>query len=97
MRLDQSQIGRNHIPDPQMHDITRDELRDGDPGRSALAIDNGQMLDLGMQLLDRLLGAVLVEEAQTDAHHHDRADDQRLRQLADRGRDDGRDEQQQSR
>ena len=95
VHLEQPQIGGNHIPDPQMHDITRDELCHSDLGRSAVAVDRGKMLDLGMQLLDRLLRAVLVEEAQTDAHRHDRADDQRLRQVADHGRDDRRDEQQQ--
>ena len=95
VHLEQPQIGGNHIPDPQMHDITRDELRHSDLGRSAVAIDRGKMLDLGMQLLDRLLRAVLVEEAQTDAHRHDRADDQRLRQVADHRRDHRRDEQQQ--
>ena len=95
VHLEQPQIGGNHIPDPQMHDITRNELCHGDLGRSAVAIDRGKMLDLGMQLLDRLLRAVLVEEAQTDAHRHDRADDQRLRPVADHRRDDRRDEQQQ--
>ena len=92
MHLEQSKIRRNHIPDPQMRDVTRDKLCDGDLGRSAVAINNGKMLDLGMQLLDCLLRAVLVEEAQTDTHRHDRADDQRLRPIADQGRDDGRDE-----
>ena len=95
VHLEQPQIGRNHIADPQMHDITRNQLCHGDLGRSAVAVDRGKMLDLGMQLLDRLLRAVLVEEAQTDAHRHDRADDQRLRQVADHRRDHRRDEQQQ--
>ena len=95
VHLDQPQIGRHDVADPQMHDISRDELRDVELGRRTVAIDGGQMLDLGMQLLDRLLRAVLVEEAQADAHRHDRADDQRLRPVADHRRDDGRDEQQQ--
>ena len=95
VHLEQPQIGGNHIADPEVHDVTRNQLCHSGLGGSAVAIDRGKMLDLGMQLLDRLLRAVLVEEAQTDAHRHDRADDQRLRPVADHGRDDRCDEQQQ--
>ena len=95
MHLEQPQIGRNHIANPQMHDVTRDELRNRELRRSPIAINHPEMLDLGMQLLNRLLRAVLVEEAQTDAHRHNRADDHRLRQVADHSRHDSRNEQQQ--
>ena len=33
VHLEQPQIGRNHVADPQMHDITRNELCHGDLGR----------------------------------------------------------------
>ena len=70
-------------------------LGDVDLGRLPVAIDERQVPDLGVQRLDRLLRAVLVEEAQADAHRHDPADDQRLRPVADDRRDDSREEQQQ--
>ena len=83
MHLEQPQIRRNHITDPQMHDIARDKLRNGDLGRSAVAINNGKMLDLGMQLLDRLLGPILVDEAEPDRQADDGKDDAGIGPLTD--------------
>jgi hypothetical protein len=45
-----------------MHNITRNDLGDRDLDRLPVAIDEGQVPDLGVQRLDRLLRAVLVEE-----------------------------------
>ena len=76
-----------------MHNVARDDLGDRDFGWLPVAIDKGHVPDLGVQRLDRLLRAVLVEEAQADAHRHDAADDQRLCPITNDGRDDSREEQ----
>ena len=65
-----------------------------DLDRLPVALDEREVPDLGVQRLDRLLRPVLVEEAQSDAHRHDPADDQRLRAIAHDGRDDGREQEQ---
>ena len=95
VHLQQAQIGRNDVADPQVHNVTRNDLGNGDLGRLPVAIDKRQVPDLGVQRLDRLLRAVLVEEAQADTHRHDADDDQRLRPVTNDSRDDSREEQQQ--
>ena len=42
VHLEQPQIGRNHVADPQVHDVTRDELGHGDLGRLPVAVDQRQ-------------------------------------------------------
>ncbi len=77
-----------------MHEIAGHDLGDADLRRLPVPIDEGDVADLRVQRLDRLLRAVFVEEAQADAHQHDAADDQRLGAITDDGRDDGRHEKQ---
>ena len=88
------QVGRHDVADAQVHDVSRNDPGDVDLARLAVALDERQVLDLGMQRLDCLLGAVLVHEAQPDAHRHDPADDQRLGEIAHDRRDDRGDEEQ---
>jgi len=95
MGLQQAQIGRNHVTDAQMNEIAGHDLGHADLRRLSVPIDKGQMADLRVQRLDGLLRAILVQEAQTDAHQHDAADDQRLGSIADNSRDNSRDKQQQ--
>ena len=66
--LEQAQVGRDDVADAQMHDVARHDLGDVDLGRLPVAIDEGEVADLRVQRLDGLLRAVLVEEAQADAH-----------------------------
>ena len=73
------------------------------PGTSAVtstrfgtvANDERGVVDLRMQRLDRLLGAELVHEAETDREGHDHADDHGARRIAGEPRDGGGREQQQ--
>ena len=39
VHLQQAQIGGYDVADPQVHDVARNELGNGDLGRSAVAID----------------------------------------------------------
>ena len=94
VRRQHPQVGGHDVADAQMHDVARNDLGDVDLGRLAVALDERQVPDLGVQRLDRLLRPVLVHEAQPDAHRHDPADDQRLGEIADDRRHDRRDEQQ---
>ena len=90
VRCQQAQVGGHHVADTQVHDVARNDLRHVHLDRQAVALDEREVPDLGVQSLDRLLRPVLVEEAQADAHRHDAADDQRFRAIAHDGRDDGR-------
>ena len=72
MSFHQAQVGWNHIADTQVHDVAGDDVGHVDLDRLPVAIDEGEMANLRVQRLDRLLGAVLVQKAQPDAHHHDR-------------------------
>ncbi len=95
MRFDQAQVGRNDVANTQVHEIAGNDLGDVDLGGLAITIDERQVTDLRVERLDRLLGAVLVHEAQPDAHQHDPADDQSLSAIPHNRRDHGRDKQQQ--
>ena len=53
----------HHVADAQMHEVAGNDLADADLRRLPVAIDEGEMADLRVQRLDRLLRAVLVEKA----------------------------------
>jgi len=94
VRLEQPQVGRDDVADPQVDDVAGHEISDAHLHRLAVALDEGQVADLGMQGLDSPLRAVLVQEAKADAHRDDRGDDSGLDPVADDCRDHGRDQQQ---
>ena len=96
VHLEQAQIGGNHIADPQVHDIARNELGHGDLEPDARR--------------DRRTARCLIWECSASTAFSERyslkklrpmliamiaADDQRLRLVANHRRDDSRDEQQQ--
>src|SRR5581483_1277996 len=68
VNIDQAQVGRNHVPYAQVHEVTRHDLGHVHLRRLPVTIDDGQVADLRVQRLDRLFRAELVEEAQPDAH-----------------------------
>ena len=91
---EQAHVGRDHIADLKQADVAGHEL-----GRRELrprSITQGGRASAGAlaQRRERLLAAVLVEEAEPDAERHDPEDDSAGRPLADSDRDRRRDEQQ---
>jgi hypothetical protein len=73
--MQQAQVRRHDIADGQTHDIARHELGDIDRHRLAVAHRQRGVTQLGVQRLDRQLGAVLVEKPQPDAQTDDQKDD----------------------
>ena len=74
--VEQSNIGRDDVADRKLHQITGHQLGDVDPLGRPVPHDERRMMDLRMQRLDCKLGAVLVDEAETDRDRHDHGDDQ---------------------
>jgi hypothetical protein len=85
IRLGQPQVGRHDVTHPQANHVPGHQSHDVDLLRPPVALDERRAADLGVQRLDRLLGAVLVDEAEPDAQTDDREDDRSVRLLADEG------------
>ena len=65
--LQQPQVGRHDVADGEPHDVAGHQLGDVDRWRLAVAHGQGGVAQLRVQRLDRPLGAVLVEEPESDA------------------------------
>ena len=87
IRREQPQVRGHDVSHPEAHDVAGHERDDVDLLRLPVALDEGGAADLRVERLDRLLGAVLVDEAEPDAQGDDRQDDPGRRRLADRRRD----------
>jgi len=89
-RLDQAQVSRDHVPGCEQDDVTRHQLRRGDLADPAGSQDpdawRGHRLERG----HRLLGAVLLDEADQAVEPHNGEDDHGVLQVTnDRGHDPG--------
>ena len=92
--LEDADVGGDDVADVQRHHVAGHEIGHRDPGLRAVAGHQRLVADVRVQRGDRALGAVLVDEAQADAEHHDRGDDPAVGGLT-RGRGhEGRGEQQ---
>ena len=73
--------------DGEAHDVAGYQHDRVDKLIPAVATDHRAVVDLLMQRFHRALGAELVDEAEQDAHRHDRGDDHRVGWIAGESRD----------
>src|SRR4029453_4922081 len=83
--LEQPQVGRDGVAPAEPGHVAGNELGRVGLMETSVALDEAPPPDLRVQLLDRLLGAVLVEEAEPDAEGDDNEGDRRLDPVADCG------------
>ena len=89
-RLDEAQVGRDDVAGVEPDDVTGHELRRRDDRRLAAADDPGRRARHPLERVHRLLGPVLLDEADDPVEDDDGEDDDRVLQVADRRRDDRR-------
>jgi hypothetical protein len=75
--LDDPQIGGHDVADLQGHDVTGDEDAHVHLASRAVPPGQGAVVDVAKEGCDRPRGAVLVDEAQSDAQDQDQGDDRR--------------------
>ncbi len=80
--VEQPQIGGHDVPDGDAHDVTGHQHDRVDQLIPAVTTNHRAVVDLLVQCLDRALGTELIDEAEQDAHHHDRRDDDRVGRIA---------------
>ena len=80
--LDQTDIGRDEITHAKLDDVTRYQVPDIDSLGLLVSPHERLVMDVGVQRRDGDLGAVLVDEPETDAEHHDRGDDPTISRIA---------------
>ena len=88
---DEPQVGGDDVAGLEQHDVARHELG-GRHGMTLASIADHARLQRRelLQRPQRLLGAVLLEEAERRVQHHDGEDGDGVLDLADEARDDAR-------
>ena len=93
--VEQPEVGRHDVADPQSDDVAGHEVGDVDRDLLAVAPDQRLVMEIAVERGDRVRRAELVEEAEADAERDDRGDDRGVGRVAGEARDGRRREQQQ--
>ena len=80
---EQPQVGRHDRADFEVHHVARDEMRDFDATRNAVARRRHEMTDVRVHRLGGPFGPELVHEPEADGGTEDDPDDEGVHTLAD--------------
>ena len=82
MATEEADVRGNDRSDAEVHDISRNQCRHIDLGKSGVTHDEHRVSHLIVQSVSRPFGSKLVDEAQTDTGNKNHPDNDRIRRLS---------------